>query len=81
MDEFSEIMGLPEPAGQPGDHIRTSIPDQCQGFGSPRLISSYDRPQDLGPLIQLDGNEYVNLLELYRQYGNLRWSQLVIKDN
>ena len=33
IDGFSKIMGLPEPAGQPGDPLEKTVLNQCQGSG------------------------------------------------
>ena len=68
MDEFSEIMGLPEPAGQPGDPLEHQFLINVKGL-DPRDSLARMTGRRSWPLIQLDGNEYVNLLELYRQYG------------
>ena len=68
MDEFSEIMGLPEPAGRPSDPLEHQFLINVKGL-DPRDSLARMTGRRSWPLIQLEGDEYVDLLELYRQYG------------
>ena len=54
MDEFSEIMGLPEPVWSAWRPIGETVFDQCQGSGSPRRFSPHDRTQ----VLALDRGEW-----------------------
>ena len=68
MDEFSEIMGLPEPVSQPGDPLEKQFLINVKGL-DPRDALARMTGRKSWPLIEEDGNEYVDLLEIYKQYG------------
>ena len=68
IDEFSEIMGLPEPAGQPGDPLEKQFLIHVKGLDPRDALARMTRRKSW-PFIEEDGNEYVSLIEIYRQYG------------
>ena len=68
MDEFSEIIGLPEPAGQFGDPLEQQFLINVKGL-DPKDVVARMTERKSWPLIEENGNEYVSLIEIYRQYG------------
>ena len=68
MDEFSEIMRLPEPVGHLGDPLEQQFLINVKGL-DPKDVVARMTGRKSWPLIEENGNEYVSLIEIYRQYG------------
>ena len=63
MDEFLEIMGLLEPAGQPGDPLEQQFLINVKGL-DPKDVVAHMTGRKSWPLIEENGNEYVSLIEI-----------------
>ena len=59
---------LPEPAGQPGDPLEQQFFINVKGL-DPKDAVARMTGRKSWPLIEENGNEYVSLIEIYRQYG------------
>ena len=68
MDEFSDIMGLPEPAGQPDDLVEEQFLINVKGIDVREALARATGSRSW-PLTEINGSQFIDLFRLYRKYG------------
>ena len=68
MDEFSDIMGLPEPAGQPDDPVEQQFLINIKGIDIREALARATRSRSW-PLTEIGGSQFIDLFGFYRKYG------------
>ena len=67
MDEFNDIMGLPEPAGQPDDPVEQQFLINIKGVDVREALARATRSRSW-PLTKISENQFIDLFGLYHKY-------------
>jgi hypothetical protein len=68
MDEFNDIMGLPEPAGRPDDPVEQQFLINIKGVDVREALARATGSRSW-PLTEINGSQFIDLFGLYRKYG------------